>query len=88
MIINTVHNVYSEKLIWKSIGRRWITNFNEHPLLSMITIPLNILDPFYQRLIFLPFIAGSSKKWIEQHLKSEEIKFDVHKSSNVELVDL
>lgn len=90
MPINTL--VYSEKLIWKSIGRKWITDRIEHPLSSMLTLPLNLLDPFYQRFIYLPFLeiqtAGSSKKWVEQYLNEEEINIVVHNSSNVCLAEV
>ena len=90
MTINTLNNVYSEKLIWKSIGRKWITDRIEHPLSSMLTLPLNLLDPFYQRFIYLPFLeiqtAGSSKKWVEQYLNEEEINIVV--PSNVCLAEV
>ena len=68
----TNHNVYSEKLIWKSISRRWVTNRKEHPLLSII-IPIHFLDPFYQRFIYM-YWTNNSKKWIEEHLEKKEIK--------------
>ena len=83
MNIMTNNNVYSKELIWKSICRRWITNRKEHPWFSMITLPLNLLDPFYQKYIYLTFTSQNSIKWIEQYLKLEEIKINVHESSNV-----
>lgn len=83
----TNHNVYSEELIWKSIWRRWLTKRKEHPLLSII-IPIHFIDPLYQIFIFMSLTENSKKKWIEEHLKSEEIKINVHKSTNVKLVNL
>ena len=91
----TNHNVHSKKLIWKSISRRWWSKRIKHPLLSILFLPIHFFDPIYQRYIFIRYVTENPKKWIEEYLKEEEInlkeeekKIDVHKSTNVELVNL
>lgn len=77
---------------YKSIARRWIyetcKDVKKCNPYFIIKFPLSFLDPFFQQLIYIPFIAEDPKKWVEQHMTNEEINLQFDKESKIELVKL